>query len=97
MLAWADELTEIKTICHCGRKATFNARMRPDGTMELEGDQIEIGGNCRYVSVCRRHFHQAILHPQHDERKKRVIHDGQQQQGLQRCDSGLVLSDSDDF
>jgi thymidine kinase len=56
LLAWADELSEIKTICHCGRKATFNARVDADGRMVCEGNQVEIGDNTRYVSVCRRHF-----------------------------------------
>jgi thymidine kinase len=56
LLIWADEIIEIKTICHCGKKATFNARINSNGEMESEGKQIEIGGNERYVSVCRNHF-----------------------------------------
>jgi thymidine kinase len=52
-MAWADEIKEIKTICHCGKKATMNARIDISGKMEMAGDQIEIGGNERYVSLCR--------------------------------------------
>jgi thymidine kinase len=60
LLAWADNLVEIKTICHCGRKATMVVRVTADGTAEREGAQIEIGGNERYVPLCRRHFSQAL-------------------------------------
>lgn len=56
LLAWADLLIEIKTICHCGRKATMNMRITADGKPEREGEQVEIGGNARYVSVCRHHY-----------------------------------------
>lgn len=56
LLAWAEDLNEIKTICHCGRKATMNMRVDTDGHKVNEGDQVEIGGNDRYISTCRRHF-----------------------------------------
>ena len=56
LLAVADNLNEIKTICHCGRKATMNLRVDASGRAVHEGEQIEIGGNERYVAVCRRHF-----------------------------------------
>lgn len=59
LLAIADELTELKTICHCGRKATMVVRVGADGAAERDGAQIEIGGNERYVPLCRRHFHEA--------------------------------------
>ena len=49
----ADTITEIKTICHCGRKATYNARLQ-DGIMVTEGEQIQTGGNESYTAVCRR-------------------------------------------
>lgn len=65
LLTWADVLTEIKTICHCGRKASFNARMDEQGRKVEDGEQIVIGGNDRYVSVCRRHFHSGLLQPDH--------------------------------
>lgn len=57
LLALADNLEEIKTICHCGRKATMNIRVGADGNRVREGDQIEIGGNARYRSVCGRCFY----------------------------------------
>ena len=60
LLAWADNLVELKTICHCGRKAIMVVRVKADGTAEREGAQIEIGGNERYVSLCRKHFSQAL-------------------------------------
>lgn len=56
LLAHADTIIEIKTICHCGKKATMNLRMDKDGKVTMQGDQIEIGGNDRYIAVCRRHF-----------------------------------------
>lgn len=59
LLAWADSLVELKTICHCGRKATMVARVEPDGTVLREGAQVEIGGNDRYVPLCRKHFTRA--------------------------------------
>ena len=63
LLALADDLTELKTICHCGRKATMNVRLGPDGRAVHEGAQIEIGGNDRYVAMCRRHFKAALARP----------------------------------
>ena len=56
LLAWAESLTEIKTICHCGRKATHVLRVDDKGKPITMGEQIAIGGNERYVSVCRNHF-----------------------------------------
>ncbi len=61
LLAWADNLIELKTICHCGRKATMVMRLGPDGRPLSEGAQIEIGGNERYTSVCRRHFKESFV------------------------------------
>ena len=58
LLAWADNLNEIKAICHCGRKATMVVRLDGDGNTVTAGSQVEIGGNDRYVSLCRRHFHE---------------------------------------
>jgi thymidine kinase len=60
LLAWADNLVELKTICHCGRKATMVVRVGHDGSVEREGAQVEIGGNERYVPLCRRHFVAAL-------------------------------------
>ena len=56
LLAWAQELNEIKTICHCGRKATMNARIDKEGKMVTQGEQIEIGGNDRYIALCYKHY-----------------------------------------
>ncbi len=56
LLALADELKELKTICKCGRKATMNLRTDDRGNVMQEGEQTEIGGNDRYVVLCRKHF-----------------------------------------
>ncbi|HQR43898.1 MAG TPA: thymidine kinase, partial [Gemmatales bacterium] len=60
LLAWADTLVELKTICCCGRKATMVVRVSPEGKVEQAGQQVEIGGNERYVSLCRKHFNESI-------------------------------------
>ena len=60
LLAWADNLVELKTVCHCGAKATMVVRVRPDGRVETTGAQVEIGGNDRYIPLCRKHFHVAL-------------------------------------
>jgi thymidine kinase len=59
LLAWADELLEIKTVCHCGKKANMVLRLDENGTPLKSGEQIQIGGNDSYVSVCRKHFKSA--------------------------------------
>ena len=56
LLAWADEMREVRTICHCGRKATMVVRLGADGRVAKSGAQVEIGGNDKYVSYCRRHW-----------------------------------------
>ncbi len=58
LLAWSDELHELKTICHCGKKANMVVRVDENGQAITEGSQVEIGGNDRYVSLCRLHFKQ---------------------------------------
>ena len=55
LLRWSDTIEEIKTICWCGHKATFNARIN-DGQIVREGEQIVLGGNSQYVSLCRKHW-----------------------------------------
>lgn len=60
LLALADNLTELKTICHCGRKATMNLRVGENGKAIRIGEQVEIGGSDRYVAMCRRHFKEAF-------------------------------------
>lgn len=59
LLAIADDIREIRTICHCGRKATMNLRVDENGVAITEGNQVEIGGNERYVALCRKHFIEA--------------------------------------
>lgn len=56
LLAWADKLNELKTICHCGRKASFVARVDEKGKVISKGAQVEVGGNEKYVSLCRKHY-----------------------------------------
>ena len=56
LLALADSLVELKAICECGRKATMNLRVDEDGRAVAAGEQTEIGGNDRYIALCRRHF-----------------------------------------
>jgi thymidine kinase len=58
LLALADALVEIKSVCDCGRKATMNLRVDAQGNAVREGEQKEIGGNERYIALCRRHFMQ---------------------------------------
>ena len=60
LLGLADNLIELKAICECGRKATMNLRVDADGSAVREGDQTEIGGNDRYVALCRRYFMQRL-------------------------------------
>ena len=60
LLAIADELTEARSICHCGRKATMVVRMGEDGTAQRDGAQVLIGGNETYTSLCRRHWQMAF-------------------------------------
>jgi thymidine kinase len=60
LLAIADKLVELKAVCACGRKATMNLRVDAQGRAIAEGAQTEIGGNDRYVAVCRRHFTEAL-------------------------------------
>ena len=60
LLALADEMREVRTICHCGKKATMAIRRGPDGAALKQGEQVQIGGNETYVSLCRRHWREAV-------------------------------------
>lgn len=60
LLALADEMREVRTICHCGKKASMVVRLGADGTALHEGAQVQIGGNESYVSLCRRHWREAM-------------------------------------
>ena len=59
LLALADDLREVRTICHCGRKATMVIRKGPDGKAVTDGAQVVVGGNETYLSLCRRHWREA--------------------------------------
>jgi len=59
LLALADEMREIRTICHCGKKATMVIRQDETGQVMTQGAQVQIGGNETYVSLCRRHWREA--------------------------------------
>ena len=61
LLAWADNLKEIKTVCWCGRKATMVVRLDKKGNIVSQGEQLEIGGNEKYVPLCRAHFNKKKL------------------------------------
>lgn len=60
LLAWADKLVELKTICHCGRKANMVLRLDEEGKPMRDGEQVAIGGNDQYDSVCRKHFREFL-------------------------------------
>jgi thymidine kinase len=60
LLGIADALVELKAVCHCGRKATMNLRVDASGAAVRQGQQTEIGGNDRYVALCRKHFTEAM-------------------------------------
>ncbi|MDT2017527.1 MAG: thymidine kinase [Planktomarina sp.] len=60
LLALADEMREIRTICHCGKKATMVVRLDSTGKAMTAGDQVQIGGNETYLSLCRKHYREAI-------------------------------------
>jgi thymidine kinase len=60
LLGIADSLVELKGVCHCGRKATMNLRVDAGGRAVREGAQTEIGGNDRYLALCRKHFSEAL-------------------------------------
>ncbi len=62
LLAWADSIEEVKTVCWCGKKATYNARIS-DGRVIKEGEQIVLGGNESYTALCRKHWKSGELGP----------------------------------
>lgn len=63
LLAWADTIEEVKTICWCGKKATYNARFDENGRVTKQGEQIVLGANDRYVGLCRKHWKEGNLGP----------------------------------
>jgi thymidine kinase len=60
LMAWSDKMFELKTVCHCGRKANFVVRLDEEGIAVKQGAQVEVGGNDRYESMCRKHFKQLV-------------------------------------
>ncbi len=64
LLAWADKLEELKTVCFCGRKANFVVRRDENGKPVIQGEQVQVGGNDSYESLCRRHFSEMVWHPE---------------------------------
>lgn len=60
LMAIADDLREVRTICHCGKKATMVARVDAQGRATIDGPQVEVGGNERYISLCRRHWLETV-------------------------------------
>lgn len=60
LLIWADKLIETKTVCHCGKKTTMVAKMDKEGNPIISGDQIDVGGNEKYVSLCRKHYKEFV-------------------------------------
>ena len=60
LLALADTLVELKAVCECGRKATMNLRIDAEGQAVASGEQTEIGGNDRYIALCRKHFFERL-------------------------------------
>ncbi len=60
LLAWADKLIELKTVCHCGRKANFVVRFDSNGNAVKQGAQVDVGGNEKYESMCRIHFKELV-------------------------------------
>lgn len=63
LLAWADVIEELKTVCWCGQGASCNTRFTEDGKVIRSGEQIVVGGNDSYIALCRRHFKEGNLGP----------------------------------
>lgn len=60
LLAWSDKIVELKTVCHCGRKANFVVRLDGEGHAVTQGAQVDVGGNEKYESMCRKHFRELV-------------------------------------
>ena len=63
LMAWADTIEEVKTICWCGKKATYNARFDANGVVLKEGEQVVLGANDCYIGLCRKHWKEGNLGP----------------------------------
>ena len=64
LLIMADKIEEVKTVCWCGKKATFNARFDENGKVLKEGEQVVLGANDKYIGLCRKHWKEGNLGPQ---------------------------------
>ena len=69
LLAWADVIEVIKTVCWCGKAATCNARFNDKGEMITQGDQVVLGANDSYIALCRKHHRRAMLKPESENKK----------------------------
>ena len=67
LLALADEMREVRTICHCGKKATMVVRLNSTGKAVTAGNQVQIGGNETYLSLCRKHYRETVMDETHPE------------------------------
>lgn len=67
LLAWADVIEEIKTVCWCGNGANCNTRFTEDGEVIRQGDQVCLGGNDKYIALCRKHYKEGNLGPKTDK------------------------------
>jgi thymidine kinase len=65
LLAWADVIEQIKTVCWCGNGANCNTRFTEDGDVIRDGDQVVLGGNDQYIALCRKHYKEGNLGPEH--------------------------------
>lgn len=70
LLAWADVIEEIKTVCWCGQGATCNTRFTTDGKVIREGEQVCLGGDDKYIALCRRHYREGNLGPDFKKRRQ---------------------------
>ena len=61
LMAWADKIEELKTVCWCGKGANCNARIGEDGRVIRVGDQVVLGGNDKYIALCRKHYKEGNL------------------------------------
>lgn len=66
LLAWADVIEQIKTVCWCGNGANCNTRFTDSGEVIRDGDQVVLGGNDRYIALCRKHYKEGNLGPNHE-------------------------------
>lgn len=64
LMAWADRIEEVKTVCWCGRSASCTVRFGEDGKIVRTGPQVVLGSNDKYTALCRKHYHEGKLGPE---------------------------------